>query len=73
MDAHARILPFPAAAIVTDTAEPMDEHCTDLLTIATVMAKSSGHVYLRDKVPNLGQITPGRRVILIVPEERRMR
>ena len=73
IDTHARTLPFPAAAIVTDKAEPIDEKCSDLLTIATVLAKSSGHVYLRDKVPNLGQITPGRRVVLIVPAERRMR
>ncbi len=73
LDTHARTLPFPAAAIVTDKVETADEHCTDLLTIATVLSKSSGHVYLRDKVPNLGQVTPDRRVVLIVPEERRKR
>ncbi len=71
IDAHARTLPFPAAALVTDRAEPEDEPCEDLLTIITVLAKSSGHVYLRDKAPNLNQIKPGRRVILLVPEERR--
>ncbi len=68
IDEHARTLPFPAAAIVTDKAEPADECCHDLLTIATVLAKSSGRVYLRDKAPNLDQVAPGRRIVLIVPE-----
>jgi hypothetical protein len=70
LDGHARTLPFPAATLVTDRAEPEDEHCRDFLSIAAVLAKSSGRVYLRDKVPNLNQIKPGRRVILIVPGER---
>ncbi len=73
IDTHARTLPFPAAAIVTDKAERGDKPCTDLLTIATVLSKSSDHVYLRDKVPNLAQITPGRRVILLVPDKRKKR
>jgi hypothetical protein len=67
IEEHARTLPLPAAAIVTDKAEFTDEHCRDLLTIATVLAKSSGRVYLRDKAPNLDQVAPGRRVVLIVP------
>ena len=71
IDAHARTLPFPAAALVTDRAEPQDEQCDHLLTIVTVLAKSSGHVYLRDKTPNLGQVKPGRRVVLLVPQESR--
>jgi hypothetical protein len=64
-------LPYPAAALVTDRAEPQDERCADILTIATVLAKSSTHVYLRDKTPNLEKVKPGRRVVLIVPKERR--
>ena len=71
IDAHAFTLPIPAAALVTDRAEPEDEPCDELLSIATVLSKSSGHVYLRDKAPNLSQIKPGRRVVLIVPGERR--
>jgi len=67
INAHALTLPFPPAALVTDRAENGDERCTDLLTIITVLAKSSGHVYLRDKEPNLAQIRPGRRVILLFP------
>jgi len=69
IDAHARALPLPAAALVTDRMEEGDRHCSDLLTIVTVLAKSSGHVYLRDKDPNLSRIQPGRRVVLIVPSE----
>jgi hypothetical protein len=67
INAHALTLPFPPAALVTDRAENGDERCTDLLSIITVLAKSSGHVYLRDKEPNLAQIRPGRRVILLFP------
>ncbi len=71
IDAHALALPLPAAALVTDRAEPEDEACNDLLSIVTVLAKSSGHVYLRDKAPNLNQIKPGRRVVLLVSGERK--
>jgi hypothetical protein len=58
--------PLPSAALVadgTDAAEPVD----DLLTICTVLAKSSDRVYLRDKEPNLERIEPGRRVVLRLP------
>ena len=37
--------------------------------MVTVLAKSSGHVYLRDKQPNLAAIRPGRRVVVIVPPQ----
>ena len=70
INAHALTLPLPPAALVTDRAENGDERCTDLLSIITVLAKSSGHVYLRDKEPNLAQIRPGRRVILLFPRGR---
>jgi hypothetical protein len=73
IDAHAQIIALPAAALVTDRAEPGDERCDDLLSIITVLSKSSGHVYLRDKEPNLNQIKPGRRVVLIVPDEGRQK
>ena len=39
----------------------------NLLTVLTVLAKSSGRVYLRDKEPNLAAIRPGRRVVLVIP------
>ncbi len=73
IDAHALTLPLPAATVLTDRAEDGDERCNDLLSIITVLAKSSGHVYLRDKTPNLNQIQPGRRVVLLVPAERRQK
>jgi hypothetical protein len=71
IDAHAQTLALPAAALVTNQMEEEDEICDDLLSIATVLSKSSGRVYLRDKAPNLSQIKPGRRVVLIVPDEGR--
>ena len=70
IDSHAHTLQLPAAALVVDRVEPGDERCRDLLSIVTVLAKSSSCVYLRDKVPNLNQIQPGRRIVLLVPEER---
>lgn len=63
-------LPFPPAVIVAgqeDGADPVD----DLLTVYTVLAKSSDRVYLRDKEPNLTRIHPGRRVVLRLPETNR--
>ncbi len=73
IDAHALTLPLPPAALVTVQAEPEDEACEDLMSIAAVLAKSSGHVYRRDKSPNLNQIKPGRRDVLLVPGERKRR
>jgi len=37
--------------------------------IVAVLAKSSGHVYLRDKQPNLTAIQPGRRVVVLIPPQ----
>lgn len=68
---HARALelPLPPVAAVTAQARDRDIECTDLLTIMTVLAKSSSRVYLRDKEANLASIVPGRRLVLIVPKE----
>ena len=57
---HAARLPLPPAALVAglaDGAQPVDD----------LLAKSSDHVYLRDKEPNLARIEPGRRVVLQLP------
>jgi len=70
INAHALTMALPLAAVVAQTAERGDKRSRSLLTIITVLAKSSDHVYLRDKEPNLGRIRPGSRVVLIVPEER---
>jgi hypothetical protein len=43
--------------------------CTDLVTIVTVLAKSSSRVYLRDKEPNLSTVVAGRRLVLLVPRK----
>ena len=67
INAHALTLPLPPAAVVTDSCLQGDHVCEDLLSAVTVLAKSSGHVYLRDKQPNLAAIQPGRRVVVLIP------
>jgi hypothetical protein len=67
ISAHALTLPLPKAAVVTESHLAGDRVCDDLLSVVTVLAKSSGHVYLRDKEPNLAAIRPGRRVVLLLP------
>ena len=69
LNSYAATLPLSPVAAVTDQACSGDALCTDLVTVATVLAKSSSRVYLRDKEPNLSCIVPGRRVVLIVPKE----
>ena len=69
INAHALTLPLPPAAVVTDSCLPGDQVCEDLLSVVTVLAKSSGHVYLRDKQPNLAAIQPGRRVVVLIPPQ----
>jgi len=67
LDVHARTLALPPAAVVSECAGKGDREEHDLLTVLTVLAKSSGRVYLRDKEPNLAAIRPGRRVVLVIP------
>ncbi len=69
IDQHARGLALPPAAAVA----PEREHgttpkvCRDQRDAITVLAKSSEHVYLRDKAPILERLIPGRQVVLILP------
>jgi hypothetical protein len=67
IQSHAKTLNLPAAAVIHDRVCPDDVPCQDLLSTLTVMAKSSGSVYLRDKEPNLNHIKPGRRIVVVVP------
>ena len=69
INAHALTLPLPPAAVVTDRCLQGDHVCDDLLSVVTVLAKSSGHVYLRDKQPNLATIQSGRRVVVLIPPQ----
>ncbi len=69
IQARAIELPLPPVAAATAQTRNGDVECTDLLTIMTVLAKSSSRVYLRDKEPNLASILPGRRLVLIVQKE----
>jgi hypothetical protein len=70
INAHATELPLPAAAVVRDREFAGDREINDLLSVVTVLAKSSGYVYLRDKHPNLAAIRPGRRVVVLAPPRR---
>lgn len=67
---HARNLDLPPAAVLHAVVREGDTDCDDLLTVLTVAAKSAGHVYLRDKEPNLVRLTSGRRVVVIIPPAR---
>ena len=67
---HAKHLPYPASALVIESSDDAED-CPCLLTICTVLAKSSDRVYLASKTPNLNFLTPGRTVCLFVPELRR--
>jgi hypothetical protein len=71
LNAIAQSLALPAAAAVADHPESADSVCQDLPSILAVLAKSSGSVYLRDKEPNLAAIRPERRVVVLVPPERK--
>jgi hypothetical protein len=68
LNERALTLPYPPAAIVSDRATGTECEETDLLTVCTVLAKSSNLLYLRDKEPNLTAIDPSRRVILLIPK-----
>jgi hypothetical protein len=64
---RAAALPLPAAAIVVSRTVNGARYSRDLLTICTVLSKSSGRVYLRDKEPNLANIRHDRTVVLQLP------
>jgi hypothetical protein len=66
LNEQAARLPLPPAALVAGSAEGA-KAVEDLLTVYTVLAKSSDRVYLRDKEPSLGRIAPDRRVVLRLP------
>jgi len=66
INAHALTLPLPPTAVVTAHCFQGDHVCQDLLSVVTVLAKSSSHVYLRDKQPNLAAIQSGRRVVVLI-------
>lgn len=64
---HAATLPFPAACVVSSERNLASEEVTDPLTVVTVLSKSSGHVYLRDKEPNFDRLTANARLVLLIP------
>ena len=68
LNERALTLPYPPAAVVSNRATATEREETDLLTVCTVLAKSSKCLYLRDKEPNLNAIDSSRRVILLIPK-----
>jgi hypothetical protein len=68
IETRAKELPLPPAVAITGQVRDGDMDCKDLITIVTVLAKSSSRVYLRDKEPNLSSIIVGRRLLLLVPK-----
>jgi hypothetical protein len=69
LDEHAATLPYPAAVLVSEDRSGVQESPLDLLTTCAILAKSCGHVYLRDKEPNLANIRQGRIVVLHIPNQ----
>ncbi len=66
-------LNLPSAAPVRgDIDVPADRvrTCTDLAAIIAILAKSSDRLYLRDKAPIVSSIRSGRRLVLVLPDER---
>ncbi len=64
---HAKSLPYPPSALILPEGQP-DEDCNCLLTVCTILSKSSERVYLSSKLPNLGYLTPGRTVRMFIPD-----
>jgi hypothetical protein len=69
LNERALALPYPPAALVTDRATGRERVVTDLLSVCTVLSKSSGRLYLRDKEPNLSGIRRSRRLVLLISKE----
>jgi hypothetical protein len=65
----AASLPYPGAVPVDPRAEPDDLVSEDLLVAVTVISKSSGHLYLRGKEPNLSRLKPHARVVLVFSDD----
>ncbi len=66
---HAATLPYPPAALISERAAGAAAGPHDLLTVCTILAKSSGQVYLRDKEPNMASLRKARAVVLLIPDK----
>lgn len=65
IESQSAKLPLPAVAMVSNRPRINDTVCEDRLSILTVLAKSSRHVYVRDKNPCLPSIKRGLRVAVV--------
>jgi hypothetical protein len=69
LNRHAATLPYPHAVLLGGRSADATGCTPDLLTICTVLAKSSTRVYLSDKEPNLTNLRGGRIVLLQFPDK----
>jgi hypothetical protein len=65
---HALTLPYPPAALLGGRPADATGYASNFLTICAVLAKSSTRVYLRDKEPNLSNLSDGRIALMHFPE-----
>ena len=68
INAHGQTMPH--IAWVSNVQVLDATKCDDPLAIVTVITKSSGLVFLRDKEPNMSALWPRQWVTLIFPERR---
>lgn len=67
IEQNSRKIALPPAALVARDAMKEDGRSTDLLNVLTVLAKSSGNLYLRNKAPNIRGIGRVRQVVVVIP------
>ena len=68
LDDHVRRMPLPDACLVTEHSVLHDSACASDLTVAAVMSKSSGNIFLKQKQPSLYGIGPP--IVLLLSDEK---
>jgi hypothetical protein len=68
LDDHVRQMPLPDACLVTEHSVLHDSACASDLTVAAVMSKSSGNIFLKQKQPSLYGIGPP--IVLLLSDEK---
>jgi len=67
LDEHVRQMPLPDACLVTEHSVLQDSACASDLTVAAVMSKSSGSIFLKQKQPSLYGIGPP--IVLLLSDQ----
>lgn len=70
IEENSRKMVLPPAALVAREVVKGDSASSSLIDIVTVLAKSSGKLYLQNKSPNVKSIGQVRRVVLVIPPTR---